>query len=46
MGYEVITGGDVTNELMGLASAHLYIVLKDILPNSHGYNLYKTPQFL
>ena len=35
LGYSVITGGDITSELMGLASAHLYIVLKDILPMSH-----------
>ena len=46
LGYNVITGGDVTTELMGLASAHIYIVLKDILPTSHQYRFLETPKFL
>jgi hypothetical protein len=32
--------------LAGLAVGHLYIVLKDILPVSHGYNLMKTPRWM
>ena len=46
LGYTVITGGSIVSELLGLASGHLYIILKDIVPNSHGYNLLRTPQFL
>lgn len=46
IGYTLITGGSVTSELIGLASGHLYIVLKDIVPNSHGYNFMKTPAFV
>lgn len=46
LGFNVITGGGIFDDLIGLASGHLYIVLKDILPNSHGYNFLKTPIFL
>jgi hypothetical protein len=46
IGYTVITGGSVVSELLGLASGHLYIILKDIVPNSHGYNFLRTPQFV
>lgn len=39
----VLTGGDPFKDLIGIAAGHTYIFLKMILPNSHGYNLLKTP---
>jgi len=40
----VITGGDPFKDLIGIASGHLYIYLTLVLPNTHGYNLLKTPR--
>ena len=34
IGYTLITGENIDQQLIGLVSAHLYIVLKDIMPNS------------
>jgi len=46
MAYSVITGGNVIADLIGIASGHLYIFLKDVLPASpYKYNFLKTPAF-
>lgn len=39
----ILTGGDPFTILIGIAAGHTYIFLKITLPNSHGYNLLKTP---
>ncbi|CDW75945.1 UNKNOWN [Stylonychia lemnae] len=39
----ILTGGDPFESLIGIAAGHTYIFLKITLPNSHGYNLLKTP---
>ena len=43
MGFHLFTGGNPLNDLIGVAAGHTYIFLKTILPDSHGYNLIKTP---
>jgi len=46
MGYTLITGGSVFLNLIGVAAGHLYIFLKDILPNTpYKYNLLRTPKW-
>lgn len=42
----ILTGGSPFNDLIGIAVGHTYIFLKMTLPNSHGYDLIKTPKFL
>lgn len=32
--------------MIGIAAGHTYIYLKIILPQSHGYNVLKTPKFI
>lgn len=44
--FSILTGGDPFNNLIGIAAGHTYIFLKITLPNSHGYNLLKTPAFI
>ena len=47
MAWTLLTGGNILNDLIGVASGHLYIFLKDILPASpYKYNMLKTPAFL
>ncbi|TNV71827.1 hypothetical protein FGO68_gene14172 [Halteria grandinella] len=42
----ILTGGSPFDDLIGIAAGHTYIFLKMTLPNSHGYDLIKTPKFL
>jgi Derlin-2/3 len=47
IGWTVLTGGNIINHLIGVASGHLYIFLKDVLPASpYKYNFLKTPKFI
>jgi len=47
IGWTVLTGGSIVPHLIGVASGHLYIFLKDVLPASpYKYNLLKTPRFI
>ena len=46
MGFHLFTGGNPLNDLIGVAAGHTYIYLKTILPDSHGYDLIKTPKFM
>ena len=46
MGFHLFTGGDPFTDLIGVAAGHMYIYLKTILPDSHGYDLVKTPGFM
>eukprot|EP00828_Plagiopyla_frontata_P036512 TRINITY_DN4816_c0_g1_i2.p3 TRINITY_DN4816_c0_g1~~TRINITY_DN4816_c0_g1_i2.p3 ORF type:complete len:126 (+),score=17.41 TRINITY_DN4816_c0_g1_i2:244-621(+) len=44
--WNVLTGNSVLNDLIGIGIGHLYIVLKDILPQSkQRLNLLETPSF-
>ena len=46
MAFNLFTGGDHFSDLIGVAAGHTYIYLKTILPDSHGYDLIKTPSFM
>ena len=46
MAFHLFTGGNPLNDLIGVAAGHTYYFLKNILPESHGYNLIKTPGFM
>jgi len=47
MAWSVLTGGSIMTNLIGVASGHLYIFLKDVLPASpYKYNFLKTPKFV
>lgn len=43
MAFHLFTGGNPFNDLIGVATGHMYYYLKAILPESHGYDLLKTP---
>ena len=42
----IVTAGDPFKDLIGIAAGHTYMYLKVILPQSHGYNLLKTPKLI
>ena len=44
MGFHLFTGGNPFNDLIGVAAGHSYIYLTTVLPESHGYELLKTPK--
>ena len=46
MAFHLFTGGNPFNDLIGVATGHTYFYLKNILPDSHGYDLIKTPSFM
>ena len=46
MGFHLFTGGDPFNDLIGVAAGHCYVYLKEVLPDSHGYDLLKTPKLM
>jgi Derlin-2/3 len=43
MGLRVLMGGSITLMLVGVGVGHLYYFLVDVVPNSHGTALIKTP---
>ena len=46
MGFGVLTGGSPFNDLIGVAVGHLYYFLTEVLPESHGHNPIKTPNWI
>lgn len=44
--YHLLTGHNPFSDLIGVAAGHTYIYLKMVLPESHGYDLIKTPKFM
>lgn len=44
--FQLLIGGNIWADLLGLASGHLYYFLKEVVPAEYGYTLIKTPQFL
>ena len=46
MVYHLLTGKSPFSDLIGVATGHTYIYLKMILPESHGYDLLKTPWYM
>jgi len=46
MVYHLLTGHNPFSDLIGVAAGHTYIYLKMVLPESHGYDLIKTPKLI
>ena len=46
MAFHLFTGGNPFNDLIGVATGHTYYYLKNILPDSYGYDLLKTPKLM
>ena len=44
--FHLLTGGNPFSDLVGVAAGHTYYYLKHVLPESHGYNLLKTPGWI
>ena len=41
-----LMGNPIWNDLLGLASAHIYYFLKEVCPQEYGREVIKTPQFM
>ena len=46
MAFHLFTGGNPFNDLIGVAAGHSYFYLTEVLPDSHGYELLKTPNIM
>jgi len=44
--FQLLIGGNIWMDLLGLASGHIYYFLKEVVPAEYGYTLIKTPAFL
>eukprot|EP01062_Namystynia_karyoxenos_P069464 TRINITY_DN64959_c0_g1_i1.p2 TRINITY_DN64959_c0_g1~~TRINITY_DN64959_c0_g1_i1.p2 ORF type:complete len:292 (+),score=108.89 TRINITY_DN64959_c0_g1_i1:122-877(+) len=42
----MLMGANPLDDLVGIAAGHVYIFLKDILPDTHGLSLAETPQWV
>lgn len=45
-GISLMTGGNVLDDLVGIAAGFIYYSLKDYIPVRYGYDILKTPSFL
>merc|ERR1719454_1919939 len=41
--FQLLIGGNIWMDLLGLASGHIYYFLKEVVPESYGYTFIKTP---
>lgn len=46
MFFGMLMGNPIWNDLLGLASAHIYYFLKEVCPQEYGREVIKTPQFM
>ncbi|CAJ1447581.1 unnamed protein product [Effrenium voratum] len=44
--FQLLIGGNIWMDLLGLASGHIYYFLAEVVPQEYGYSLIKTPAFL
>jgi Derlin-2/3 len=44
--FQLLIGGNIWTDLLGLASGHIYYFLKEVVPQEYGPTLIKTPAFL
>jgi len=44
--FQLLIGGNVWMDLLGLASGHVYYFLKEVVPAEYGYSFIKTPSLL
>lgn len=43
--FQLLMGGNIWMDLLGMASAHVYYFLKEVVPAEYGITLIKTPSF-
>merc|ERR1719222_387525 len=43
--FQLLIGGNIWMDLLGLASGHIYYFLKEVVPAEYGYDMIKTPGF-
>lgn len=44
--FQLLIGGNIWVDLLGLASGHIYYFIKEVVPQEYGHTLIKTPAFL
>jgi len=44
--FQLLIGGNIWMDLLGLAAGHIYYFLKEVVPAEYGHTLIKTPAFL
>jgi len=44
--FQLLIGGDIWIDLLGLATGHIYYFLKEVVPQEYGTTLIKTPAFI
>merc|ERR1719424_2244267 len=44
--FQLLIGGNIWVDLLGLASGHIYYFIKEVVPQEYGHTLIKTPGFL
>jgi len=44
--FQLLIGGNIWVDLLGLASGHIYYFFKEVVPQEYGHTLIKTPTFL
>lgn len=44
--FQLLMGGNIWMDLVGLAAGHIYYFLKELVPSEYGYTIIKTPRFL
>lgn len=44
--FQLLIGGNIWADLLGLASGHIYYFVKEVVPQEYGHTLIKTPAFL
>lgn len=44
--FQLLIGGSIWGDLLGLASGHVYYFLKEVVPQEYGKTLISTPSFL
>eukprot|EP00930_Biecheleria_cincta_P105447 TRINITY_DN9816_c0_g1_i1.p1 TRINITY_DN9816_c0_g1~~TRINITY_DN9816_c0_g1_i1.p1 ORF type:complete len:244 (-),score=41.64 TRINITY_DN9816_c0_g1_i1:131-862(-) len=43
--FQLLIGGNIWMDILGLAAGHIYYFLADVVPKEYGYSLIKTPRF-
>eukprot|EP00933_Yihiella_yeosuensis_P026109 TRINITY_DN20256_c0_g6_i1.p1 TRINITY_DN20256_c0_g6~~TRINITY_DN20256_c0_g6_i1.p1 ORF type:complete len:272 (-),score=43.23 TRINITY_DN20256_c0_g6_i1:139-876(-) len=44
--FQLLMGGNVWMDIVGLAAGHIYYFITDVVPQEYGYSILKTPQFM
>lgn len=44
--FQLLIGGNIWMDLLGLATGHIYYFLKEVVPAEYGHTMIKTPNFM